>query len=140
MDHVLLDTDVVLDFFLDRAPYADHSARVLEFSERGLIKTYLTPIALSNCYYILRKAAKHEKVIHSLRMLLTIVDIISVDQKSVLKALNSRFKDLEDALQHFSAKNEKMINVILTRNIKDFKESDYAIMTPEMYLKSIANG
>ncbi len=139
MDKVLIDTDVILDFFLDRTPYADHAAEVLGLSETGKINAYVTPVMISNCYYILRKTAKHDKVVHSLKLLLTIVDVVSMNQKAVLNALNSKFKDLEDALQHFSAKNEEGIKIILTRNVKDYKESTIAVMTPEIYLKTIAN-
>ena len=49
--------------------------------------------------------------------------------------VNSKFKDFEDAIQNYSAENNNLINIILTRNTKDYKESTLAIMSPEMYLK-----
>ena len=63
-----------------------------------------------------------------------------MDKDVVLDALNSEFKDFEDALQNFSAAQNGKINIILTRNIKDFKKSDLAILTPETYLKGKASG
>ena len=69
-------------------------------------------------------------------MLLNIVDIITINKKNVLNALNSDFKDFEDALQNFSAQNEKEIKTIITRNIKDYKTSSLAVMSPEMFLKT----
>ena len=69
-------------------------------------------------------------------MLTSIVDIATIDKKTVLNALNSEFKDFEDALQNFSAINESDIQVIITRNIKDYKTSSLAVMTPENYLKA----
>lgn len=48
----------------------------------------------------------------------------------------SDFKDFEDALQNYSAQQEKGLTLIITRNIKDYKNSRLAVMTPEDYLKT----
>jgi hypothetical protein len=58
-----------------------------------------------------------------------------MDKNVVLYALNSDFKDFEDALKSFSAiENEKQL-LLLTGNVKDFKKSKVAIMTTETCLK-----
>jgi len=67
---------------------------------------------------------------------MNILQVSMINKETVLDALNSDFKDFEDALQNFSAQNEKEINVIITRNIKDYKSSKLSVMTPETYLKS----
>ena len=139
MDKVLLDTDVLLDFFFDRKPYADFSARVLNLCAENEIKGYTTPVIISNVYYLLRKAAKHEIIIEKIKQLLHIIDIVKMDKNAVLNALNSSFKDFEDALQNFSAIENGEISIILTRNLKDFKKSELAILTPETYLKGRVN-
>ncbi|HUH26935.1 PIN domain-containing protein [Gelidibacter sp.] len=139
MDHVLIDTDVILDFFFDREPYSEYAAKVLNLCEEQKIKGFITPVAISNIYYLLRKIGKHDIIIERLKQLLTIIDIAEMDETVVLNALNSQFKDFEDALQNFSAIGKGKIKVILTRNIKDFKKSTLAILTPEMYLKGNSN-
>jgi predicted nucleic acid-binding protein len=136
MKKILIDTDVILDFFFDRSPYSDDAARILSLSERKKIKGFVTPVMLSNVYYLLRKSAPHDKVIEHLKRLLTIVDVLTVNKNSVLQALNSNFKDFEDALQNFSTFNERNIHTIITRNTKDYKTSELSIMTPEMFLVS----
>jgi hypothetical protein len=50
--------------------------------------------------------------------------------------LYSDFKDFEDALQNYSAELNKEIDIIITRNIKDFKYSKLAVMTPDQFLKT----
>lgn len=137
MDKVLLDTDVMLDFFFDRKPFSEETSRILSLCEKEELKGFVTSVALSNMYYLLRKTAKHEKVMASLKMLLEIVDLVTTDKATVLEALNSGFKDFEDALQNFSAQNNQGIHIVITRNIKDYKQSKLSVMTPEMYLKSI---
>ena len=97
----------------------------------------VTSIMLSNIHYLLRKTATHDKVIEKLKMLLKIIDVIITDKKAVEDALDSEFKDFEDALQNFSAQNTNEIKIIITRNTKDYKTSKLSIMNPETYLKTI---
>lgn len=135
MERVLIDTDVLLDFFFDRKPFSDYAGQVLQLSKDELIKGYTTPVIIANTYYLLRKTAKHETVIDKLNQLLDIIGIIEMNRNVVVNALNSDFKDFEDALQNFSALEKKDIEVILTRNTKDFKKSKLVVMTPETYVK-----
>lgn len=137
MENVLIDTDVILDFFFDRKPFSEDSSQILGLCENGYLKGFVTPVMVSNVYYLLRKTATHQKVILNLKMLMNILDVTIMNKETVLDALNSEFKDFEDALQNFSAQNDKEIKVIITRNIKDYKKSNLAVMTPEDYLKGL---
>lgn len=137
MDRVLIDSDVILDSFFDRKPFVEYSTAILSMCESGKLKGFLTPLIYSNVYYLLRQTAKHEKVIEKLRQLLKITDVLQMDRKVVEDALNSRFKDFEDSLQNYSAINNRNIDLILTRNLKDYKNSELGVFTPETYIKSI---
>ncbi|MBV6640141.1 MAG: PIN domain-containing protein [Cyclobacteriaceae bacterium] len=139
MDKILIDTDVILDFFFDRNPFAEYASQVFSLCENNLIKGYTTPVIYSNVYYLLRQTASHEKVIDHLKQLSTITDILSMDKEVVINSLNSGFKDFEEGLQNFATVKYGKINVILTRNFKDFKKSEIGIMTPEFYIKSTTN-
>ncbi|MGC1632212.1 MAG: PIN domain nuclease, partial [Gelidibacter sp.] len=59
-----------------------------------------------------------------------------LNEQTVEKALNSSFKDFEDALQYFSA-TESECKIIITRNGKDFKKSLIPIMTAQEFLSSL---
>ncbi|MDH5365570.1 MAG: PIN domain-containing protein [Cyclobacteriaceae bacterium] len=136
MDKVLIDSDVILDLFFDRKPFAEYSSLILSLCESRKIKGFLTPLIYSNVYYLLRQTAKHDKVIEKLRQLLKITDVLQMDREVVENALNSGFKDFEDSLQNYSAINNGNIDLILTRNLKDYKTSELGVFTPETYLKS----
>lgn len=138
MDKILIDTDVILDFLFDREPFSEEASRVLSLCEERKLRGFVTPVMVSNIYYLLRKVAKHVKVIESLKKLMDIVDVAVINRKTIIDALNSEFKDFEDALQNFSAQNGKEIKIILTRNTKDYKASDLSVMTPENFLKTIS--
>lgn len=136
MDKLLIDTDVILDFFFDRQPFSVYSAKVIGLCETRKVMGFVTPVIYSNVYYILRQTARHEKVIESLRQLMIITDVLAMDKDVVTNALNSGFKDFEDSLQNFAAMKHGAIDVILTRNLKDYKKSEIAVLTPEMYIKT----
>ncbi len=137
MDNVLVDTDVILDFFFDRKPFSDQASQIFSLCESRKIKGFITPVICSNTYYLLRQVARQEKVIEKLRKLLTILDILSMDRETVMQALNSGFKDFEDALQNFAANRAGFIDVIITRNVKDYSKSEIGVLTPENYIKTI---
>jgi predicted nucleic acid-binding protein len=140
MKKVLIDTDVILDFFFDRSPFSDDAAKVLSLCESGEIKGFITSVIISNVYYLLRQYATHEKVIEKLSQLITLTEVLTTDKNAILKALNSDFRDFEDALQNYSAELNGQIDLIITRNIKDFKNSALGVMTPGNYLKTTIAG
>ena len=139
MENVLIDTDVILDFFFDREPFAEFATDILNLCEENKLKGFTTPVIICNTYYLLRKTAKHEIVIEKIKQLLTIIDVLKIDKEVVLDSLNSDFKDFEDALQNYSAVKNGKISIVLTRNIKDYKKSELAVMTPETYLRGTAS-
>lgn len=134
MKSVLIDTDVLLDFYLDRKPFSEDSLQLLLKCEQKQFRAFITPVIVANTYYILRRHATHLYVVERLQILLDTISVLAMDQKQVLAALDSKFTDFEDALQYFSAVNSNKIDAIITRNIKDFKKSALPVFTPQEYL------
>lgn len=135
MKKILIDTDVILDFFLDREPFSENAASILSLCEKKVIVGYVTPVIISNVYYLLSQKAKQDKVLEKLKLLLTFLEIVVIDKNSIQLALNSDFKDFEDALQNYAAELNGEINLIITRNTKDYKKSELGVMSPEDFLK-----
>lgn len=136
MEKVLIDSDVILDAFFDRKPFSEYAINLLYLCETGKIIGFITPLIYSNVYYLLRRTAKHEKVIEKLKLLFEITEVLPMDRKVVELALNSGFKDFEDSLQNYSATNYRDVDLIITRNLKDYKTSELGVFTPEIYLKT----
>ena len=137
MKSILIDTDVILDFFFDRKPFADQSAIILSLCETNKIYGFITPVICSNVYYLLRKTSNHKKVIEKLSQLLTLIDVLQMDREVIINALNSDFRDFEDALQSYSALKAGNIDAIITRNTKDFAKSKIGVLNPEDFIKMI---
>jgi len=137
LNKVFVDTDVILDFMIAREPFAMDAARIFSLSEKKEISICTTGLAFSNAYYILRKLSTHKKVLAKLTQLARLIDIIGLPKIAVIQALGSDFSDFEDALQYYSALTED-VKIIITRNIKDFKHSQLAVLSPDQYLNSRA--
>ena len=137
MQKIFVDTDIIVDFLIDRKPFSEHAAIILTLSEYGHIRVCVSALTFANCYYILKKFSSHSKVISKLGQLTEMVEIIDVTKKSILDSLKSNFKDFEDSIQNETAKKDSQIKIIITRNIRDFHTSDLSIFTPDGYLKSL---
>ena len=133
---IFIDSDIILDLLCKREPFYAFAADVFTLGDLGKLELVTTSVVFANVFYILRKTSGIEKAKELLRKLRIIISVVPVDEKTVDLALNSKFSDFEDGLQYFTAR-EHDIRVILTRNIKDYKEKDLVIQTPEQYLKSI---
>lgn len=137
MNKAFIDTDVILDFMIAREPFAMDAARIFSLSKKKEISICTTALVFSNAYYILRKLGTHKKVIEKLTQLSRLVEIISLSKIAVMQALESEFNDFEDALQHYAALSEK-VRIIITKNTKDYKYSELAVLTPDQYLKGLS--
>src|SRR6266446_7088067 len=126
-DKVFLDTDVALDHLADRQPFADSAHRLLGLAETGEITVCLSSLSFSNLYYILRKLKGRGNALALLGKLKRLVRVSAVTESEVQSALASSFKDFEDALQHFTAKAEGGVGVIVTRNKAHYTASEIPV-------------
>ena len=136
MNHIFADTDIILDVVTGRQPFAEEAAFIFTLTAESKIKSSTSSLSFSNLYYVLRKHATHQKVIEKLRELSELLHILNVDASIVKSALQSGFKDFEDAIQYHAALSDPDIDVIVTRNIKDYKKAELPVMTPGTFLKT----
>lgn len=131
MKHFLLDTNVVIDFLTDRRPFSLLAAKLFDYSEKGKIKLYITAVSYNNTYFVIRKLTSHKETINILKDLEKLVETVNTTREAIKHALDSEFKDFEDAIQYFSARTNKKLDAIITRNVSDFKLSRLPILTPD---------
>ena len=139
MENVFIDTDVIVDFLTDRKPFSIDSAKIFSLIDQKKVKGCVSSLSFSNLYYVLRKFGTHKKVVNNLQELAELVDILRVDSGTIKSALAADFKDFEDSIQYFTAQDYKKIDCIITRNIKDYKDSSLPVMTPETFLVTFEN-
>lgn len=131
---LFIDSDVVLDFFTDREPHANPASELFELNEKGKIVLYLSAVSLNNIYYIVRKFLGHKKALEVMETLTEMTEIVGTTKDEIIQALKNDFKDFEDSIQYSSALSIKGLDAIITRNIKDYRNSTIAVMTPLNFL------
>lgn len=133
MNKVFIDADIILDLLLTRAPYFISSSKLFTLIEEKEVIAFTTPVILANIYYISAKMVNKKGALVSIRKLLTLLRVTAVDEKIMLLAANSDFKDFEDSIQYYAAKNEA-VDFLITRNKIDYKITDLTVCTPDEYL------
>lgn len=135
MNKYYVDTDVIIDLLSARLPHFHFSAVLFSLAEMRKYELYTSPTVFANAFYVLRKQLGNEKAKTALRKLRIILHVIDSTEKVIDQALNSDFSDFEDAIQCYTALNNS-IHCLITRNIKDYKASGIAVMTPEAFLST----
>jgi len=135
MKNIFVDTNIIIDFLANREPFSDNAAKLFQLAQNKDVTIYISAITINNTYYVLKQVTSHKKSLNLIDGIENLVKIIPTDQKIIQKAIKSDFKDFEDAIQYYSAKEVKEIDVIATRNAKDFKTSDIPVLTPETIIK-----
>lgn len=133
---IFIDSDVVIDFFTDRMPFANPASEIFELNEQGEIQLYLSAVSINNIYYIVRRFLGHKQTLKVVEELTEMTKIVGTSKNEIIQALKNDFKDFEDSIQYSCALNVKGLEAILTRNVKDYTNSKIAIFTPENYLKA----
>lgn len=132
---LFIDSDVVIDFFTDREPHANPASELFDLNEKGEVQLYLSTVSINNIYYIVRRYLGHKKTLEVIEELVDITEIIGTKKREIIQALKNDFKDYEDSIQYSSALTIDGIELIITRNVKDYRNSKIAVMTPLNYLK-----
>lgn len=133
MTNIFLDTNVVIDFLGERPAFFREAAKIVCSAELGKLSISCSSLTFSNAAYILRHGFSTEEIKTKLTLFAELCQITYVDSYVVKKALMSDYKDLEDAMQYFSAKSSGA-DIIITRNKKDFVSHDIPVLTPQEYI------
>lgn len=135
--HVLLDTDVVLDYLLEREPFVQTSAKLPELSVQGTFDAYISGITPINIFYIARKVMERDKLKLALNDLLLVMRVCPVTHYVLHQALTLPFADYEDAVQHASATASRL-DAIVTRNLGDYQNATLPIFSPTSFLNQLS--
>jgi predicted nucleic acid-binding protein len=130
---VFVDTNILLDLLAKRGDFYAPAAMLFSLSEEGRISVSTSSLVFSDLFYILRRLSTGENARRALCGLRRLVRILVVDDRIVDKALDSQFKDFEDAIQNYTAEAGGM-SYFITRNVKDFKVSNLTVMTAEDFI------
>lgn len=133
---VLLDTNIILDVLLERAPFVEDSKQVWRAVDEKQISGYITATTLTNIYYVVRKAVGAEKASASVRVCLDAFEVCLVDRRILEMALTLPESDFEDGVQVACALSLNL-DAIVTRDKAAFKSVGIAALAPEEALQQL---
>ena len=131
------DTNVMLDFLGEREPFYLSAAKIATLADNKALQIVVSALSYATISYFLTKYYGPEKTKEKLRKFKVISEISTLDEVIIEKGLNSEFSDIEDALQYFCAW-QSSCDIIITRNVKDFKKSAIPVMSPDEFLSGLA--
>lgn len=126
----LLDTDVLIDVALDRQPFSNDSAAVLDAAQRREFQAFIAWHSIANFYYIISSPAGKSNTKKFIADLLTFVQISPAKTVDARYALQLSLPDFEDALQVAAARVCRA-DYLITRNLKHYQKSPLPAISPK---------
>jgi predicted nucleic acid-binding protein len=130
---LLIDGNIILDVLQNREPHIVDSAKIWKLCETDQAEGYVSALTFSNLVYIMRKELSPEKINEVFKSLGLIFQFTDMTVSDLTKAAEQQWDDFEDALQAATAERIHADNII-TRNVKDFKQSKIVAFTPTEFL------
>lgn len=134
-DKLFLDTNIVIDLLGERPPFYKPAAKIATQADKGKIEIIVSALTCSTVYYLLSRFESVEVAKEKIRKLKVIAETSDLTEKVIDKGLVSKFSDFEDSIQYYCAVKNGC-NLIITKNVKDFKESEIPILSHGEYLNS----
>ena len=134
----LLDTDVILDYLLEREPFMHAAGKLLELNAQGIFEGYISGITPINVFYIGRKFMARDKLRKVLNDLLLAARVCPIDHAVLNQAYALPFADYEDAVQCASAMASQL-DAIVTRNLGDYKNATLPVFSPTDFLNQLTS-
>lgn len=134
---ILIDTNICVDAIQKRKPFDINAQRILDLSERGLLKGFVSAHSFDTLFYILIRMYPQKNVYQAIEGLRRTVNIAPVTEQEIDEALKVKWPDFEDAIQYQAALSAGC-DVIVTRNPNDFQEATLSILSPQELLAEMS--
>ncbi len=132
---IWIDTNIILDVLCSRKGFVEDSSKIWKMCETNRVEGYISALSVPNIVYILRKELDPEKTMEIIQKLTLIFDVVDLKASDLKNAAAMLTSDYEDAIQMCQAARIHAEHIV-TRNIRDFKESSVQALTPaELLLK-----
>lgn len=133
MKKIFLDTNILLDVFLERHPFCEPAQIIWSLVERKKLNGAISAISILNSFFIIKKLASTEKAYQAIAALQEGFKIIAADGPLLKTAYQGHFPDFEDAIQYYSAVKFKA-DAIISRDPSGFIQSKIPILDGPQFL------
>lgn len=132
---LFVDSDVILDLVLQRGDHFEFAQNLFVQYQQGKYTLYTSSIVLTNMHFIIRKLHDIKFANSAILFVNKHFKIIDANNEDIANCIQSKFSDFEDGVQYFSALRSKKIDVLVTRNVKDYKHALIPVFTPKQWCK-----
>ena len=137
MKNIFLDTNILMDILANRHPFYKSSSEIYKLGLGKKVIFFTSSNTISTLHYLLKKFATEDNIRKSLDEICNVVRIIAVDINIIKKSVKSNHKDFEDAIQIVSAQSINNMDCIITRDLKDYKNTEIKVFTPDEFLSTL---
>jgi predicted nucleic acid-binding protein len=139
MKHIFFDTNIILDFLINRGPHGKPVLHIFSLQEKKVVKIYTSTYAVLCVQYFLRKIVSADKTREIILRLIDEIEILDTNKNMLLASLSSQMEDYEDAVQVQCALSNRKITHMITRNKKDFKDCPLHICTAKQFTEQFTS-
>lgn len=129
---IFVDNDVILDVLLERKEF-EYSRELLTHVEQKQVEAYTSPVIFTNSFYIISKLRDKKKAWSALKKIRLLFGVSKITENIIDLALASDFSDFEDAVQYYTALEQK-VDYLITRNKKDYVTTQIPAATPQEFI------
>ena len=136
MEKLLIDTNIIIDLLAKRENFYKEAQELFTLADEKSISLFISSLTFANTHYVLSKHLNANEVRRVLMKFKVLVKVLPLEDKIIELALASGFNDFEDAIQYYTALDNKL-DIIITRNKKDFKTSELSVLNAKEYLNRL---
>ncbi len=138
MIRALIDTNVLLDLFLARPPFATEATLLWNAALGNRFEGWISGITPNNVYYIVRKTSGKKTGLIVVSNILACLRTVAINETILRAALHTPADDYEDAIQVVSALTIGA-DFIVSRDSKGFAQSPIPVLSPSELLQRLAS-
>lgn len=133
---VLIDTNIILDFLLEREPFLQDAEALFQAVSMVRLVGYVTATTLTDIFYIATRHTQNvDRANQAVASTLATMEICSVDRSVLELALASTTVDFEDSLQVACAELQGL-DAIVTRDA-DFSAPSIPVLSIHQLLQQL---
>ena len=129
---IVLDTNVILDFFLEREPFYYDALKLWAACEEGAVDGYVSALTINNVHYIAQRIKNPTTAMIAVRGILDVFNVVPLDKELLRRAADLHDRDYEDDIQLQSAVKAGCSH-LFTRDPTHFHSKAIAIVPPSSF-------
>ena len=133
---IFVDANVVIDYLVDRAPFADDAEAVIEVCVGEGNEGAITGLSACNAVYIIGRSIGRRKAELLVKEVTSLIGLLPINPDDIKTNLGADHPDFEDSLQITAARSWGA-DVIITRDKTGFANSPIKVQTPSEFINSL---